>query len=68
MDGYEHLDLDEIDFAPVEHDTERLLSLLTPEATQTCSERCAPEPAVGPVSARTAPLPPLSEHVVEASG
>ncbi|MER5199836.1 DUF6417 family protein [Streptomyces sp. NPDC002755] len=24
MDGYEHLDLDEIDFAPVEHDTERL--------------------------------------------
>ncbi|WP_405764082.1 DUF6417 family protein [Streptomyces sp. NBC_00080] len=32
MDGYDHLDLDEIDFAPVEHDTERL-RLLTPRTT-----------------------------------
>ncbi|MET8168558.1 DUF6417 family protein [Streptomyces sp. NPDC005329] len=27
MDGYERLDLDEIDFAPMEHDTERLFLL-----------------------------------------
>ncbi|MER5200022.1 DUF6417 family protein [Streptomyces sp. NPDC002755] len=27
MDGYQHLDLDEIDFAPMEHDAERLFLL-----------------------------------------
>ncbi|MFF1446513.1 DUF6417 family protein [Streptomyces sp. NPDC058295] len=32
MDGYEHLDLDEIDFAPMEHDTERLRLLTLDEA------------------------------------
>ncbi|MFI1508186.1 DUF6417 family protein [Streptomyces sp. NPDC020597] len=32
MDGYEHLDLDEIDFAPMPHDVERL-RLLTLEET-----------------------------------
>ncbi|MFJ9025978.1 DUF6417 family protein [Streptomyces sp. NPDC102259] len=32
MDGYEPLDLDEIDFAPVEHDTERLRLLTLDEA------------------------------------
>ncbi|WP_331733225.1 DUF6417 family protein (plasmid) [Streptomyces sp. NBC_00080] len=32
MDGYEHLDLDEIDFAPMEHDIERL-RLLTLDET-----------------------------------
>ncbi|WSQ06364.1 DUF6417 family protein [Streptomyces sp. NBC_01231] len=33
MDGYEHLDLDEIDFAPMEHHTERL-RLLTLDETR----------------------------------
>ncbi|WP_327188082.1 DUF6417 family protein [Streptomyces sp. NBC_01334] len=32
MDGYEHLDLDEIDFAPMEHGTERLRLLTLDEA------------------------------------
>ncbi|MFF3207688.1 DUF6417 family protein [Streptomyces sp. NPDC002962] len=32
MDSFEHLDLDEIDFAPVEHDTERLRLLTLDEA------------------------------------
>ncbi|KRD17893.1 DUF6417 family protein [Streptomyces sp. Root264] len=32
MDGYDHLDLDEIDFAPVEHDVERLRLLTLGEA------------------------------------
>ncbi|MDQ0578043.1 DUF6417 family protein [Streptomyces rishiriensis] len=32
MDGYEHLDLDEIGFAPMEHDTERLRLLTLDEA------------------------------------
>ncbi|MGW0576251.1 DUF6417 family protein [Streptomyces sp. NPDC002920] len=32
MDGYEHLDLDEIDFAPMEYDTQRL-RLLTLDET-----------------------------------
>ncbi|MDX5569488.1 DUF6417 family protein [Streptomyces sp. ID05-04B] len=32
MDGYDHLDLDEIDFAPVEHDVERLRLLTLDEA------------------------------------
>ncbi|MFI1928422.1 DUF6417 family protein [Streptomyces sp. NPDC020377] len=32
MDGYDHLDLDEIDFALVEHDTERLRLLTLEEA------------------------------------
>ncbi|MEH0449826.1 MULTISPECIES: DUF6417 family protein [unclassified Streptomyces] len=32
MDDYEHLDLDEIDFAPVEHDLERLRLLTLDEA------------------------------------
>ncbi|KQX70402.1 hypothetical protein ASD48_40305 [Streptomyces sp. Root1310] len=32
MDGYEPLDLDEIDFAPMEHDAERLRLLTLDEA------------------------------------
>ncbi|MEU4878402.1 DUF6417 family protein, partial [Streptomyces sp. NPDC021608] len=32
MDDYDHLDLDEIDFAPVAHDTERLRLLTLDEA------------------------------------
>ncbi|MER6563444.1 DUF6417 family protein [Streptomyces sp. NPDC001027] len=32
MDGYDCLDLDEIDFAPVEHDVERLRLLTLDEA------------------------------------
>ncbi|MEH0557370.1 DUF6417 family protein [Streptomyces sp. B21-101] len=32
MDGYKHLDLDEIDFAPIEQDTERLRLLTLDEA------------------------------------
>ncbi|WP_230193502.1 DUF6417 family protein [Streptomyces coriariae] len=32
MDGFGHLDLDETDFAPMEHDTERLRLLTLDEA------------------------------------
>ncbi|MGI5144254.1 DUF6417 family protein [Streptomyces sp. CA-106110] len=32
MDAYDHLDLDEIDFAPVEHTTKRLTLLSLEEA------------------------------------
>ncbi|WP_333739896.1 DUF6417 family protein [Streptomyces sp. IBSBF 2806] len=32
MDDYDHLDLDDIDFAPVEHDTQRLPLLTLDEA------------------------------------
>ncbi|MFD7935302.1 DUF6417 family protein [Streptomyces sp. NPDC059755] len=34
MDGYEHPDLDEIDFAPMEYDTERLRLLTLDEADE----------------------------------
>nr|WP_253267653.1 DUF6417 family protein [Streptomyces asoensis] len=43
MDGYEHLDLDEIDFAPMEHDTERLRLLTLDEAYELIQVRTAAE-------------------------
>ncbi|MEU6497688.1 DUF6417 family protein [Streptomyces sp. NPDC046984] len=51
MDAYDHLDLDEIDFAPVEHTTERLAVLSLEEAHDLLCLLVMVARASGPMSA-----------------